>query len=83
LFVLKNDLPYNRICVTFTRNFGNAVARNHEKRISREAYRLMKSRLLDGNDFILLIYPVTEKTAAFKDRAEQLESLFSKAGLLI
>jgi len=88
LFILENDLQYNRICFTFTRNFGNAVIRNHEKRLGREAYRLLKHRLSGGYDVILLIYPGSEKSAsleagAFEHRAKQLESLFKKAGLLI
>jgi len=98
LFVLKNNLPDNRICFTFSkvskRNqtskgnsvskgnvvSRNAVVRNRARRLGREAYRLMKSRLSGGNDFILLVYPEAENTLS--GRTRQLESLFSKAGLL-
>jgi ribonuclease P protein component len=77
---LENGLPRNRICFTFSRGFGSAVARNRAKRLGREAFRLMKPRLLVGYDLILLVYPETEMKLS--DRAGQLDSLFSKAGLL-
>jgi len=80
LLVRKNDLTYNRICFTFPRGFGNAVKRNRSKRLSREAYRLLKQQLQYGNDLILIIYP--EIQASLTTRSGQLEFLFSKAGLL-
>ena len=94
LFVLKNNLPYNRICFTFSRPSAlkkresrvswNAVTRNRAKRISREAFRLMKGRLKGGNDFILMVYPESMPQAdCFSERTAQLEFLFSKAGLFL
>ncbi|MDR3020343.1 MAG: ribonuclease P protein component [Treponema sp.] len=99
LFVLKSNLPHNRICFTLgkiskgnsaskgnasrgnaSRGSRNAVARNRARRLAREAYRLMKPRLVGGYDLILLVYPETEMTLS--GRASQLESLFRKAGLL-
>jgi ribonuclease P protein component len=80
LFLLKNDLPYNRICFTLSRGFGNAVVRNRAKRLGRETFRLMKNRFDRGYDLILLVY--TETEMALSGRMEQVESLFSKAGLL-
>jgi ribonuclease P protein component len=80
LFVLENDLPHNRVCFTFSRGFGNAVARNRAKRLGREAFRLMKPRLSCGYDLILLVHP--ESGMTLFGRMGQLEFLFSKAGLL-
>ncbi|MCL2761976.1 MAG: ribonuclease P protein component [Treponema sp.] len=84
LFVLENNLPYNRICFTFSRNFGAAVQRNRAKRLGREAYRSLKPRLRCGYDLILLAYPEeapgVQPTLA--GRAGQLQHLFSRAGLL-
>jgi len=82
---LKNDLPHNRICFTFSRGFGNAVARNRARRLGREAFRLLRPSLCGGYDLILLVYPETErlfKPVALSDRVKQLEFLFNKAGLL-
>jgi len=94
LFVLKNDLPINRICFTFSKGkgFKSAVARNRARRLGREAFRLMKCRLKNGYDLILLVYPESGgggggtpppvRGAALSDRERQLDSLFTKAGLL-
>jgi ribonuclease P protein component len=89
LFVLENDLSYNRICITFSRGFGTAVVRNRARRLGREAFRLLKNRLTCGYDLILLVYPetgsdrlTTVRKMTLSDRSKQLEFLFSKAGLL-
>ena len=102
LFVLKNDLPHNRICFTFSRfssgkqipkknqtsekshTVWNAVARNHARRLGREAYRLLRPNLFGCHDLILLVYPETElkKNMTLSDRSGQLEFLFSRAGLI-
>jgi ribonuclease P protein component len=80
--VLENELSRNRICFTFSRGFGNAVERNHTRRLGREAYRNLKPRLRRGYDLILLVYP--EETApVFAARMKQLEQLLNKAGLLL
>jgi len=85
--VLENELPHNRICFTFSRGFGNAVARNRARRLGREAFRLIKPCLCGGHDLILLVYPAdvpaeSKKSAAsLSDRAIQLKALFSRAGL--
>ena len=90
-------MTYNRICFTLSRVskksqvscgivscrnrvLWNAVIRNRAKRLSREAYRLIRNRIASGYDLILLVYP--ETGLVLSDRMEQLESLFSKAGLL-
>jgi ribonuclease P protein component len=57
LFVLKNGSSGNRLAVTFARKFGNAVKRNRTRRVSREAYRLMRNRLKTGFDLVILVYP--------------------------
>jgi ribonuclease P protein component len=83
LFTLGNGLPYNRIAFTFPSKFGNAVERNRSRRLSREAYRLLRHGLRGGYDLVLLVQPPRgAKHAAFSDRMDQLRYLFSKAGLL-
>ena len=81
LFVLQNNLPYNRICFTFSRGFGNAVKRNRAKRLGREAYRSFKPQLNGGHDMVLLVYP-EDAGATFARRVEQLRILLGKAGVL-
>jgi len=82
LIVLPNNLPYNRICFTFTsgKKFGGAVARNRAKRLGREAYRLIKEQVSGGHDLILLLYPESRQMT-LSMRMEQLQSLYKKAGL--
>jgi ribonuclease P protein component len=82
LLVLKNDLPHNRICFTFSRGFGTAVERNRARRLGREAYRNLKPRLRCGYDLILLVYP-EGASPGFAGLMEQLQYLFARAGLLL
>jgi len=81
LFVLENGLSRNRICFTFSRGFAGAVKRNRARRLGREAYRMLKHRLGQGYDLVLLVYPETEDAAGLADRSGQLRYLFAKAGL--
>jgi ribonuclease P protein component len=79
--MLKNNLPHNRVCFTFSRGFGGAVQRNRARRLGREAYRSLRPHLRYGYDLILLVYPEDTKTA-LAGRMAQLKFLFSRAGLL-
>ena len=80
LFFKKSTNSYNRICFALPRGYGTAVQRNHSKRLSREAYRQVKSHLNTGYDMILLVYPGKD---SFSTRCEQIRYLFKKAGIFI
>jgi ribonuclease P protein component len=56
LLFRPNQLDYNRVLITVRRGFATAVARNRQKRILREIYRISQSGLKPGFDlaFILL-----------------------------
>lgn len=80
IFFLPNNLNFNRIAFPLPRGFGNAVARNRAKRLSREVYRNLKSHLNIGYDILFLLYPPATKDS-FHSRCEQFQTLFQKAGL--
>lgn len=68
----------NRVVFTFPRGYGTAVERNHSRRLSREAYRLIKQQVAAGFDLTVLVFPGKD---AFPVRQRQLETLFRKAGI--
>jgi len=78
LFVLANGMERNRVVFTFPREYGTAVERNHSRRLSREAYRLIRQYLAAGFDLTVLVYPGKD---VFAVRQWQLETLFRKAGI--
>jgi len=79
LFTLRNGLPHNRIAFAFPRKYGTAVERNRSRRLSREAYRLLRNELRKGFDLVLLVYPGRDD---FSTRKDQLKGLFSRANLI-
>ena len=78
LFFMKNGTNRNRIAFTLPRNYGTAVQRNFSKRISRESYRQIQQKLIEGYDMLLLIYPGND---SFSYRCSQMNLLYKKAGL--
>jgi ribonuclease P protein component len=70
LFVLRSGLDRNRLAVTFARKFGNAVKRNRARRISREAYRLLRNGLKTGFDLAALVYPAGQRPGTAKIRPD-------------
>ncbi len=66
LFVLPNGCAYSRFLATFRRGYGKAVARNRARRLSKEAYRALKSSLVPGFDLVLLVSVVEDSLAAYQ-----------------
>ena len=79
VYYIGNNLDCNRIAVSPVRGFKNAVVRNREKRVCREAYRQLKHRLKGGYDLAFVLYP---GHYSFSDRVQQLEAVFEKIGLI-
>ena len=53
----SSGLPHSRLGLSIGRRFGNAVARNHLKRLLREAFRLEQRRLPSGIDLVISVNP--------------------------
>jgi ribonuclease P protein component len=79
VYYIENNLDWNRIAVSPVRGFKNAVVRNREKRICREAYRQLKHKLKFGYDLAFVIFP---GKYSLSDRIRQLEAVFKQIGLV-
>ena len=78
LLVKKNRLQINRVVVIIKKGMKSSVKRNRERRLVKEAFRLIKPKIIPGNDFIFI---VIKTGAGFYDRIQQLEFLFSRLNL--
>ncbi len=72
-----NGTATNRMAVVVARGCGGAVRRNREKRITREAYRLLKERVPPGHD---LLFFVGRFGCSFAQRRSHMMKLLLRAG---
>jgi ribonuclease P protein component len=73
-----NGTSVSRIAVVVGRGCGGAVRRNREKRITREAWRALKSAVQPGNDVVIV---VGRFGAPLSDRQAEMRRLLQRAGL--
>jgi ribonuclease P protein component len=78
LLFKDNGSPATRFAVVVARGCGGAVRRNREKRITREAFRSLKEKLVPGFDLVFL---VVRFGAPFAEREAAMRQLLSRAGL--
>ena len=78
LLYIENNLEWNRIAVCPVSRFEDAVSRNREKRLCREAYRRLKHQLKTGYDLAFILYP---GEYGILERYRQLDALFQRVGL--
>ena len=77
MYVLKNDLPYNRIGISVSKKVGNSVVRHRLTRLVRESYRLHEDIFNNGLDIVIVV----RKDAALMTYAK-IESAFLHLGKL-
>lgn len=70
-----------RVGFTSSKHRKGAVARNRAKRLLREAYRPLSTRIMPGNDVIFLMR-VTEPMPSFKDVSAEMERLLLRLKIL-
>ncbi|TFG63348.1 MAG: ribonuclease P protein component [Spirochaetales bacterium] len=80
LLITANQLETNRILISITRSYGNAVSRNRAKRIIREIFRTTKTSVITGYDLGFIVYP---GELTYGERKEQILLLYKKAGILL
>ena len=79
LVLRANGLPHNRVLIAPARAYPTAVQRNRARRIGREIYRHVRSRLLPGFDVGFIMYPGDD---SYDSRESQVLQLCRRAGIL-
>ncbi len=77
LLYTPNGSMINRVAFVIARGCGGAVRRNREKRITREAYRLLKDRIPGGHDLLFL---VSRFGSSYGERRTIMEQVLRRAG---
>ena len=77
MYVLKNDLPFNRVGISVSKKVGNSVVRHRLTRLVRESYRLHEEIFNNGLDIVVVV----RKDAALMTY-EKIESAFLHLGKL-
>jgi ribonuclease P protein component len=78
LLYQSNGSRTTRMAVVVARGCGNAVRRNREKRITREAYRSLKASVSPGLDIVFL---VVRFGSPYAERRAALTQALGRAGL--
>ena len=81
IYFVKNKLAYNRLGFTTVKKYGNAVQRNRERRLLREAYRNLEPQLKHGYD-IVIMGRNSEKLSDYHSVRADMLKLFTRAKLL-
>lgn len=83
IYIMKNNLEYNRYGIAINSKLCNAVKRNHLKRLIREGYRKFEANIRKSYDIVLMWNKKTNiNEASYKVICDNIEKSFSKAGIL-
>lgn len=81
MYVLKNELGYNRVGVSVSKKVGNSIVRHRLARLIRESYRLNREKVNDGYD-IIFVSRVALRGKAYKDTEKSMLHLIKMHALL-
>ena len=78
MYVLENDLPYNRVGISVSKKVGNSVMRHRLTRFIRESYRLHENMFNSGLDIVV----IARMSAAEVKKCAEIESAMLHLGKL-
>ena len=81
LYLKETQKPQNRLGLTVSKKVGNAVTRNHIRRLLRENYRLREDAIKIGYDLVFVARSRAAK-ADFHVLGQAMEQLLNRAELL-
>ncbi len=82
IYLLNNNLSYNRIGITLSRKIGNSVKRNRIRRLIRENYNICKDSLKTGFDLVILARGIIDNPN-FNAIGKEIKYLFKKHDLYV
>jgi len=79
IFIKENHLNINMLGVAVSKKVGNAVTRNHIKRLIKENYRLLERDINSGYSLVILWKKkVNTENASFKNIKDDMINIFKE-----
>ena len=83
VYVKKNNKPFNKLGIAISRKQGKAVKRNRIKRLIRENYKNIESKIEKGYNFLIVINKEKDiEKISFYDIQNNFIRTLKKANLL-